>query len=114
MKNKKKVDRISAEGLLVALETASGAAMVQRTKEEGEVLKVEDVEVEIENGKITIQNLGALVFSLVHPWVAIHTEFDDCTNTDEAHENEYAHMVSMAKALLKARAIQEGPAEDDD
>jgi hypothetical protein len=112
MKNKKKVDRISAEGLLVALETASGAAMVQRTKE-GEVSKIEDTEVEIENGKITIQNLGALVFTLVHPWVAIHTEFDDCRNTDEAHENEYAHMVSMAKALLKARAIQEGPAEED-
>ena len=118
MKNKKKVvERVSAEGLLVALETAANAYLSQRASK-GKQLTIEEVSLEINDSDIKVNNLGALVFAMTHPWVAIHTEMDDCSNSDEAHETEYRHLVEMTKGLLEARALGEigysNDEEDDD
>lgn len=62
------------------------------------------VKIELGGGKAKISNFPGLVFSLVHPWVELHTDKSTCEGGDDNHEYEYENMLEVVEKALEGRA----------
>lgn len=97
--------RVKAEGVLIALETLAVAAMdadksLRRASKSSPI--VASIEHSDKDG-YKISNFPAIVFSLTHPWVEIHTTAAQCDSSKEQHEMEYGHMIDTLELILKDR-----------
>lgn len=98
--------RISAEGLIIALEHLVTETMAAEERKAGNKpgVTIEHGSLSIADREFRVKNLPALIFSLTHPWVELHTNDGLCDNTKEAHEKEYEEMLDMSQAILKNRS----------
>lgn len=99
---KSKATRVSAEGVLLALEFMA-AEMMSADKASPMV------HMEVIDGKFKTDNMAGAMFSVIHPWVALHSEGNVCDNDLDKHEIEYSHMIEIVEKVLKARGgMEEG------
>lgn len=96
----KKVRRISAEGMIMALEYMAAGAMKHDLTNEDE--KVEVTSMVGPDGFYT-NNFAGMVFAVTHPWVELHSGKGICHSGDEAHEEEYRQMIKIMQSVLQAR-----------
>lgn len=108
--------RIKAEGLLIALETLAVAAMEQDGNDPRKASKKKPIVAMVEHNDkgYKIDNFPAVVFSLTHPWVEIHTDVEGCSNTDARHEKEYEGMLETVGAVLKDRLANPSLVDDEE
>jgi hypothetical protein len=102
-KSSKPVEKISAEGLVVALEYISERVLTDRSKQGKSEPEIGMV-MQDGNGRVKVKNTAAIVFALTHPWVELHTNAGACGNDEKAHLEEYKHMLQLAHKLLDERA----------
>lgn len=98
--------RISAEGLIIVLEHLVTETMAAENRKNGHKAgaTIKHGSLSIADGEFRVKNLPALIFSLTHPWVELHTNDGLCDNTKEAHEEEYEELLDMSQAILRARS----------
>lgn len=97
-----RVERVSAEGIILALETLMTASM-RMSDSKGKPLQQEGVLELTPSGEVVVENVAAVAFALVHPWIQIHTGAGVCNNGYKAHEAEYVDMLDTTKKLLQIR-----------
>lgn len=99
--------RLTAEGLIIALEFMAVHQMKneEKAKNKGrkKPLEVKAVIQERESGGFEMENFPALVFSITHPWVELHTKIGHCGSTKAEHEHEYTGMLEIADKMLSSR-----------
>lgn len=96
--------RVSAEGMLVALEFLSVVAMRSEGHKSGTGKSADNpikVTVDLRGSEARVENFGALVFALVHPWIELHTDRQQCETTDEDHETEYSEMLEIVEKAIE-------------
>lgn len=121
---KKEIKRLSAEGMIVALEylalvglkaqdeekpaapkkpISKAKAQALAKKGKGQLAGIEETPEGLE-----ITNFAGVVFAMTHPWVEIHQPAaSQCDNPPKMHEVEYRGMLEMAKAVLEHRAKED-------
>lgn len=117
-----KRDRISAEGLIVALEHLTGLIMTSgyaKKGHSGKTISLSHLEITRKNGRMMVDTGDpvALLFVLTHPWVELHTKAGVCGNSKEVHELEYKEMLAMVKAVFRAWDLStdsDGDSEDEE